>query len=76
MEQYQEVQLNRLQEAEEKAYERRNKAEDFIDNVLGRKIEPALFFTLRQAFSEYEDAEERCAKATDRLNEYRSNIEL
>ena len=74
MEQYQEVQLNRLQEAEEKAYERRNKAEDFIDNIFGHKIEPALFFTLRQAFSDWEEAEDRCCKATDRLNEYRSTL--
>ena len=74
MEQYQEVQLNRLQEAEEKAYERRNKAEDFINNVLGYKIEPALFFTLRQAFSDWEEAEDRCCKTTDRLNEYRSTL--
>jgi hypothetical protein len=70
MEQYQEVQLNRLQQAEDKAYARRTEAENFIEKLIGKQKDNVLFFTLRQAFSEYEDAEERCVKTTDRLTEF------
>jgi len=68
--------LQRLQQSEEKAYLQRNEVEDLITKLIGKQKDNSFFFTLRQAFSQYEDAEERCVKATDRLIEYRSNIEL
>jgi hypothetical protein len=77
MEQYQEVQLYRLEQAEEKAYARRDAEEKLIFQLLEQVKEQKaneLFFILRQSFAAWEDAEERCCKATDRLIEYRSNL--
>jgi hypothetical protein len=67
---WREENLKRLQQAEEKAYARRTEAENLIEKLIGKQEDNVLFFTLRQAFSEYEDAEERCVKTTDRLNEF------
>lgn len=70
MENWREENLKRLQQAEEKAYARRDEAEKLISQLIGEDTAKPIFFILRQAFSEYEDAEERCVKTTDRLNEF------
>jgi hypothetical protein len=67
---WREENLKRLQQAEEKAYARRTEAENLIEKLIGEEMNNSLFFVLRQAFSEYEDAEERCVKTTDRLTEF------
>ena len=69
--------IKRLEEQEEKAYVRRQLADEAILGLLSeiytQKTEPAdskIFFQLRQAFQEYETAEQRCVLTTDRLTEF------
>jgi hypothetical protein len=69
--------LLRLQEQEEKAYARRQLADEAIlallSDIYTQKTEPAstqIFFQLRQAFQEYESAESRCCVTTDRVQEF------
>lgn len=74
MEQWQTEQLERLQKSEDRAYARRDEAEKLISQLIGEETAKPIFFILRQAFSEYEDAEESCVKTTDRLTEFRSTL--
>jgi hypothetical protein len=60
-----------LLEAEEKAYERRNEVEKAIEFVIGQEMKKDSFFLLRQLFAEFEEAEERCTVATDKVTEER-----
>ncbi len=69
---WREEHLERLQQSEEKAYARRDETEKAIAFLIGEDLMKNSFFILRQLFSEYEDAEERCAKTTDRLTEFQS----
>ena len=69
--------IQRLEEQEEKAYARRQLAEEAIGRLLSEiytqkrePAEPQIFFQLRQAFQEYETAEQRCCITTDRLSEF------
>jgi hypothetical protein len=69
--------LLRLQEQEEKAYAGRQLADEkilgLLSDIYTQKAEPAdskIFFQLRQAFQEYETAEQRCVLTTDRLTEF------
>lgn len=69
--------IQRLEEQEEKAYARRQLADEAILGLLSeiytQKTEPAdsvIFLKLRMAFQEYESAESRCCVTTDRLSEF------
>jgi len=69
--------IKRLEEQEEKAYASRQLADEkilgFLSDIYTQKTEPAstqIFFQLRQAFQEYETAEQRCVLTTDRLTEF------
>lgn len=69
--------IQRLEEQEEKAYARRQLADEAILGLLSeiytQKTEPAdsvIFLKLRMAFQEYESAESRCCVTTDRLAEF------
>lgn len=74
MEKWQEEHLERLHQSEDKAYARRDEAEKLIEELIGVDTKKSLFFVLRQAFSEYEDAERLCSVRTDRLTEFQSTI--
>ena len=69
--------IKRLEEQEEKAYASRQLADEkilgLLSDIYTQKTEPAstqIFFQLRQAFQEYESAEQRCCVTTDRLSEF------
>ena len=73
---YQVESLANAQKQEDKAYERRQLADEAILRLLSdiytqksAPTEPKIFFQLRQAFQEYEEAESRCCATTDRLTE-------
>jgi len=73
---YQVESLANAQKQEDKAYERRQLADEAILKLLSdiytqknSPMEPQIFFQLRQAFEEYEEAETRCCATTDRLTE-------
>jgi hypothetical protein len=73
---YQVESLANAQKQEDKAYERRQLADEAILKLLSdiytqksAPTEPEIFFQLRQAFQEYEEAESRCCATTDRLTE-------
>jgi hypothetical protein len=77
LKEWQKETIQRLEEQEEKAYTRRQLADEAILSLLSdiytQKTEPTdskIFFQLRQAFQEYETAEERCCVTTDRLSEF------
>jgi hypothetical protein len=65
--------LLRLKEKEDKAYAKRLEIEEAIIKLLTPDelvIDSKIFFQLRQAFQEYETAEQRCVLTTDRLTEF------
>ena len=65
--------LLRLKEQEDKAYAKRLETEEAIIKLLTPDeliIDSKIFFQLRQAFQEYETAEQRCCVTTDRLSEF------
>jgi hypothetical protein len=73
--------LLRLKEQEDKAYAGRQLADEAILSLLSdiytQKTEPAdsvIFLKLRMAFQDYETAEERCCVTTDRINEFQQRI--
>ena len=73
--------LLRLQEQETKAYAGRQLADEkilgLLSDIYTQKAEPAepkIFFQLRQAFQEFETAEQRCCVTTDRINEFQQRI--
>jgi hypothetical protein len=69
--------LLRLKEQEDKAYAKRLETEEAIVKLLTPDelvIDSKIFFQLRQAFQDYETAEERCCVTTDRINEFQQRI--
>jgi hypothetical protein len=69
--------LLRLKEQEDKAYAKRLETEEAIVKLLTPDelvIDSKIFFQLRQAFQNYETAEERCCVTTDRINEFQQRI--
>ena len=81
METYQIERIKQLEDAEGKAYARRQKAEDLINELIvgelvfkGATYDSKIFFQLRQAFQEYEAAEGHCCITTDRLSEYHQSV--
>jgi hypothetical protein len=69
--------LLRLKEQEDKAYAKRLETEEAIVKLLTPDelvIDSKIFFQLRQAFQDYETAEQRCCVTTDRINEFQQRI--
>jgi len=69
--------LLRLKEQEDKAYAKRLEIEEAIIKLLTPDelvIDSKIFFELRKAFQEFETAEERCCVTTDRINEFQQRI--
>ena len=78
---YQIESLANAQKQEDKAYERRQLADEAILRLLSdiytqksAPMEPQIFFQLRQAFEEYETAEARCCVTTDKINDLQNEF--
>ena len=78
---YQVESLANAQKQEDKAYERRQLADEAILRLLSdiytqksAPTQPEIFFQLRQAFQEYETAESRCCATTDKINELQNEF--